>query len=174
MLLFGHQTDPFGRKYCIHTYISDKVISTHSKKQTQLLQTDYPQLIQLLVDFRQLFDEVLWGVKPFDGLSVDVTSAPLIVGQSNYIIEDGSYLLNLRLTFFQKFYGPLHDLLRFLATVEKRVELINDIGFTILLRALYFFLHVPPPFFCTPLHNCLRLTRVDTLLLQSDEGWVLI
>lgn len=174
MLLFGHQTDPFRRKYCIQTYISDKVISAHSKKQTQLLQTDYPQLTQLLVDFWHLFYEVLGGVKPFYGLSVDVTSASLIVSQSNYIIEDGPYFLNLRLTFFQKFYSPLHDLIRFQATVEKRVELINDIRFTILLRALYFFLHVPPPFFCTPLHNCLRPTRADILLLQSDLGWVLI
>lgn len=56
-----------------------------------------------------MFEEVVRGVEVGESLFIDVASSPLIIHQSNCIIENGSDFLNLRLTLSQKFNSPIDN-----------------------------------------------------------------
>jgi hypothetical protein len=54
-----------------------------------------------------VLEEAVGSVEVGEGLFVHVASSPLIIHQSNSVIEDGSDFLNLGVTFPQKLDGPI-------------------------------------------------------------------
>lgn len=85
------------------------MIGANSENEAEFAKGEEGSFYEFLLDVWDVFEEGLRGVVVANGLFIDVTSSPLIIHQSNSIIENGSYLLYLTLLFSQQFYSSVHD-----------------------------------------------------------------
>lgn len=171
MLLLRHSADPFRRKNGQHAHIFNKVKRTDPKDQAELLEADEGSLGEFILDVGDVLFEFLGRVVVANGFLVNVTSASVIIHQSNSVIENGSNFLYLAALSAQHLYSSIHYDLRFLIGIEEGVEMVNDIWLTIFLRTFDLLLHIfSPNFFDLFLLNPLiRNHRPLSLLGQGEE-----
>lgn len=127
MLLLRHSADPFRRKNGQHAHIFNKVKRTDPKDQAELLEADEGSLGEFILDVGDVLFEFLGRVVVANGFLVNVTSASVIIHQSNSVIENGSNFLYLAALSAQHLYSSIHYDLRFLIGIEEGVEMVNDI-----------------------------------------------
>lgn len=83
------------------------------------LEGDDSGFCTFLLNVRELLLEGAGSVEFEEGLSVDVSAAPLEVHESNNIIEDGLYLLLLTNSLFYDLYGFEYKFFRHLLAAHK-------------------------------------------------------
>jgi len=127
VLELGYHTDPLRGKDSQWSDVFDEIESNDPENEAKFFQRNYSSFSKFLKDVRELFQELFWSVEVGESLFVDVSPAPLIIHQSNSIIENGPDLLNLGLGFAQNFYSPVHHRLRFLQAAEEREHLVDDV-----------------------------------------------
>lgn len=109
MFFLSDHADPFGGKDGQRTDMFQEIEGANPEDQTKLRKGKNSGFRQFLSDVGEVFEEVVGGVEVGESLFIDVASSPLIIHQSNSIIEDGSDFLNLRLALSQKFYSPIDN-----------------------------------------------------------------
>jgi len=147
MLLLCHCTDPLWRKNRQNTHIFHKMKSSNSENETELLKGEEGGLCEFFFDVWDVLFEFLGGVIVAYGLLVNIASASVIIHQSNSVIENRSYFLNLAAGFAQHSYSSINDDLWFFISIEEGVEVVNNIWLTIFLCTFDLFLHIFSPNF---------------------------
>jgi len=83
--------------------------SYNSENETELLKGKEGGLCEFFFDVWELLFEFLGGVIVAYGLLVNIASASVIIHQSNSVIENRSYFLNLAASFAQHSYSSIND-----------------------------------------------------------------
>lgn len=140
VLRFGEEGDPLGSEDGVEADVPDEVVGGDSEEEAELVEGDEVDFCKFVVDVGDVGEEAVGGVVVEDAGPVDVLSAPSVINQSNYVIENVFNLLQLALPLPQQPDRPLNHSLRLLVAVEERVQLIHDVRLAVLLRRLKFFL----------------------------------
>ena len=81
-------------------------------------------------------EKALRSVVVEQSLSVDISSASLVVHQSNSIVEHRLYLFELRVLLAQSFYSLVNCSIGFLEAAEERKKLVHQVRLTVFFGAL--------------------------------------
>ena len=119
MLLLSHSTDPLRRKNGQHAHIFNKVKRTNPKDQAELLEADEGSLGEFILDVGDVLFEFLGRVVVAYGFLVNVTSASVVIHQSNNVIENRFYFLYLAALLAQHLYSSIHYDLRYRIGIEE-------------------------------------------------------
>lgn len=111
MLIPSNRANPLGGEHRVQADFSEEVRGTHSEQVAEFLNREDVQILMQLGNALEVSGAVARGVVGEDAFFVDVFPPTFKVDQSNSVIENGLYFLNLKVALPESENGPFDEFL---------------------------------------------------------------